>query len=302
MDLTERHHRRHQVRPRRRAVGVRGRRQGLRRADRRAALRHLLLQATCSTQAGITAPPATIDELEAVDEAIKATGIAPIAVGAKDAWPAAHWYYNFALRACSQGDDGRGCRRAASSTTRAGSKAGEDLQAFLETEPFNDGFLTTAAQQGAGSSAGLVANRQAAMELMGAWDPGVIASLTPDEKPLADLLWFPFPAVDGGDGDAGRDDGRRRRVLLLGQRARRSASDFLNFTVEKENQEAYAEAFVTLPASQEAQGVVTDPALQEVLDGVQRGAVRLGVARHALRPEHRQRAERRRGRHVRRSG
>jgi raffinose/stachyose/melibiose transport system substrate-binding protein len=41
--------------------------------------------------------------------------------------------------------------------------------------------------------------------------------------------------------------------------------DFLNFMVEKENQEAYAEAFVTLPASQEAQSVVTDPALQEVL-------------------------------------
>ena len=82
-------------------------------------------------------------------------------------------------------------------------EAGENLQAFLDTEPFNDGFLTTAAQQGAGSSAGLVANRQAAMELMGAWDPGVIASLTPDEKPLPDLLWFPFPEVDGGAGEPG---------------------------------------------------------------------------------------------------
>ena len=42
MDLTERHHRRDRVRPRRRAVGVRDRRQGLRRARRRAARRHLL--------------------------------------------------------------------------------------------------------------------------------------------------------------------------------------------------------------------------------------------------------------------
>ena len=41
----------------------------------------------------------------------------------------------------------------------------------------------------------MIANHQAAMELMGAWDPGVIASLTPDQKPLADLGWFPFPAV-----------------------------------------------------------------------------------------------------------
>ena len=60
-------------------------------------------------------------------------------------------------------------------------------------EPFNDGFLTTAAQKGAGWSAGLIANREAAMELMGAWDPGVIASLTPDEKPLPDLLGSPSP-------------------------------------------------------------------------------------------------------------
>ena len=71
------------------------------------------------------------------------------------------------------------------------------LADFATTKPFNDGFLTTSAQQGAGSSAGLLANHKAAMELMGAWDPGVIASLTPDEKPLPDLGWFPFPSIVG---------------------------------------------------------------------------------------------------------
>ena len=49
-------------------------------------------------------------------------------------------------------------------------------QDFAATEPFNQGFLTTPAQQGATSSAGLLANDQAAMELMGAWNPGVIAA------------------------------------------------------------------------------------------------------------------------------
>src|SRR5690625_7734412 len=80
-------------------------------------------------------------------------------------------------------------------------EAGEALADFAATEPFNDGFLTTPAQQGAGSSAGLIANHQAAMELMGAWNPGVIASLPPDEQPLPDLGWFPFPAVEGGAGE-----------------------------------------------------------------------------------------------------
>ena len=60
-------------------------------------------------QAGITSTPTTIPELEADVAKLKAINVAPIAVGAKDAWPAAHWYYNFALRECSQAtmNDGR---------------------------------------------------------------------------------------------------------------------------------------------------------------------------------------------------
>ena len=213
--------------------------------------------------AGVTTTPATIAELEEVDAAIRDSGVAPIAVGAKDAWPAAHWYYNFALRACSKEtmDEAAVSREFNDPCWLA---AGENLQAFLDTEPFNDGFLTTAAQQGAGSSAGLIANGQAAMELMGAWNPGVIASLTPDEQPKADLLWFPFPEVEGGDGEPGAMMGGVDGYSCW-VNAPKECVDFLNFIVEKANQEAYAEAFVTLPASQEAQGVVTDPSLQEVL-------------------------------------
>jgi len=213
--------------------------------------------------AGVAAPPATIDELETVAADIKETGVAPIAVGAKDAWPAAHWYYNFALRACSKEtmDEAAETR---SFDDPCWLKAGEDLQSFLETEPFNEGFLTTTAQQGAGSSAGMIANHQAAMELMGAWNPGVIASLTPDQKPLPDLLWFPFPEVPGGDGGEGAMMGGVDGYSCW-VNAPKECVDFLNFTAEKENQEAYATAFVTVPASKEAQAAVTDPALQEIL-------------------------------------
>ncbi|MGC5171548.1 extracellular solute-binding protein [Microbacterium sp. DT81.1] len=213
--------------------------------------------------AGVAAPPTTIDELVSVDDQIKATGVAPIAVGAKDAWPAAHWYYNFALRACSKDvmDEAADSR---SFDDPCWLTAGENLQEFIETDPFNEGFLTTTAQQGAGSSAGLLANHQAAMELMGAWNPGVIGSLTPDEKPLADLMWFPFPEVEGGDGEPGAMMGGVDGYTCW-VNAPKECVDFLNFTAEKANQEAYATAFHTLPASQEAQGVVTEPALQEVL-------------------------------------
>ncbi|WP_251855880.1 extracellular solute-binding protein [Herbiconiux sp. L3-i23] len=215
------------------------------------------------TEAGVAAPPTTIDELESVDEQLAGAGIDPIAVGAKDAWPAAHWYYNFALRACSK-DALDEAAESRSFDDPCWLTAGENLESFLGSSPFNDGFLTTAAQQGAGSSAGLLANHQAAMELMGAWNPGVIASLTPDQQPLADLKWFAFPEVDGGDGEPGAMLGGVDGFTCW-VNAPAACVDFLNFMVEKENQEAYADAFQTLPASTEAQSVVTDPALKDVL-------------------------------------
>lgn len=214
-------------------------------------------------QAGITDTPKSIEDLEAAVDKLKAAGIAPIALGAKDAWPAAHWYYFFALRACSKDT----LDKAAADMTfddPCWKKAGDDLEAFSKTSPFNEGFLTTSAQQGAGSSAGLVANHQAAMELMGAWDPGVIASLTPDKKPLADLAWFPFPTTSGGKGEAGAMMGGLDG-FSCSKDAPPECSKFLNFAMQKKYQEGYANAFHTLPASQEAQGVVTEPALKDVL-------------------------------------
>ncbi len=214
-------------------------------------------------EAGIKDTPKTIAELEQTNETLRAAGIEPIALGAKDAWPAAHWYYFFALRECPREvieEDGA----ARELTNECWDRAGQQLEDFVATNPFNSGYLTTSAQQGAGSSAGMLANHQAAMELMGAWNPGVIGDLTPDGKPLADLRWFPFPEIDGGEGAPGAMmggvDGFSCHVD-----APDACPEFLNFMVEKQYQEEYADAFTTLPASKEAQGVVTDPALQDIL-------------------------------------
>jgi raffinose/stachyose/melibiose transport system substrate-binding protein len=207
-------------------------------------------------QAGITATPTTIPELEADVAKLKAINVAPIAVGAKDAWPAAHWYYNFALRECSQAT-----MNTAGTTLKftdpCWTKAGNDLTAFLKVNPFQTGFLTTAAQVGAGSSAGLIANHKAGMELMGAWDPGTISTLTPNQKPLPDLGWFPFPAVPGGAGDPsammGGIDG-----YSVAPNAPKEAFEFLEFLLTTPQQKAYATAFITLPVNKAAQSVVTD--------------------------------------------
>jgi raffinose/stachyose/melibiose transport system substrate-binding protein len=207
-------------------------------------------------KAGITATPTTIPELEADVAKLKASGVAPIAVGAKDAWPAAHWYYNFALRECSQAVM-NATATSLKFTDPCWTKAGNDLAAFLKVNPFQTGFLTTAAQVGAGSSAGLIANHKAGMELMGAWDPGTIETLTPNQKPLPDLGWFPFPAVPGGAGDPsammGGIDG-----YSLSPNAPKEAFQFLEFLLSTPQQKAYAPAFITLPVNKAAQSVVTD--------------------------------------------
>ncbi len=221
-------------------------------------------------EAGISETPKSITELEAADDKLKGAGIEPIALGAKAAWPAAHWFYFYALRECSQ-ETIENLSSNPDFSDECWQRAGQDLEDFAATEPFHKGFLTTDPQEGAGSSAGLIANHKAAMELMGGWNVGVIASLTPDEKPLPDLGWFPFPEVEGGEGDPtammGGVDG-----FSCSQDSPSACEDFLNFLATQEQQEKYAEAYQTIPANQQAQGAVADPALEPIMEAYNNAA------------------------------
>jgi raffinose/stachyose/melibiose transport system substrate-binding protein len=214
-------------------------------------------------QAGITSTPTTWDEYTQDVAKLKAKGITPVALGAKDAWPAAHWYYNFALRECSPATM-QAAQKTKDLSDPCWVKAGQDLQTFANTKPFNQGFLTTAAQQGAGSSAGLVANHKAAMEEMGAWDPGVIASLTPNKKPLPDLGYFPFPNISGGKGKPdsimGGVDG-----YSCSQSAPPECVKFLDFLTTTKEQEAYYKGFNAPPVNPAAQKVVKEDYLKAAL-------------------------------------
>ncbi|MDR7327503.1 MULTISPECIES: ABC transporter substrate-binding protein [Catenuloplanes] len=214
-------------------------------------------------EAGITTPPTTIDELNTAVTKLKAIG-APIALGGKDAWPAAHWFYFFALRACNQVSLDAAAKQKDFSDP-CWTKAGNDLKAFADTEPFNDGFLTTSAQQGAGSSAGLVANYKASMELMGAWNPGVLGSLTKDQKPMPDLGFFPFPAVPGGQGDPAAIMGGAGGYSCSAE-APKECVQFLDYLVTKNVQVEQYKAFNSLPITKEAQSAVTEDYLKAVLD------------------------------------
>ena len=216
-------------------------------------------------QAGIDAPPTTLDELNSDVTKLKGAGIVPIAVGAGDKWPAAHWWYNFALKDCTPA-----VLKAATSkhvfTDKCFVQAGDDLKTFIATNPFQDGFLATPAQTGAGSSAGLVANGKAAMELMGHWDPGVMSGLTADKKVPPFLGWFNFPGVPGSAGDPtaalGGGDG-----FACAKKAPPECVELLKYIVSVDVQKKFGASGAGLPVTKGSESSVTDPNLVEVLNG-----------------------------------
>ncbi|MFD2093695.1 extracellular solute-binding protein [Blastococcus deserti] len=216
-------------------------------------------------QAGITAPPTTMEELASTVETLKGAGITPISVGAGDKWPAAHYWYYTALRSCSE-DVLTDAVTSLDFSDPCFVQAGEELQEFIATEPFNPGFLTTPAQEGATSASGLLATGQVAMELAGHWEPGVMQGLTEDGQGLgARTGWFPFPAVEGGEGDPEAQLGGGD-AWAVSQEAPDAAVDLVKYLLSDEVQQGFAENDMGLPTNPAASGSVSDPALAQLLE------------------------------------
>jgi raffinose/stachyose/melibiose transport system substrate-binding protein len=211
-------------------------------------------------KAGITSPPTTLTELEADDAKLKTAGITPIAVGSKDQWPDAFWYEYFALRECSTAAL-QAAMKSVSLKDPCFAKAGQAMQQFIATKPFEAGFLGIAAQQGAGSSAGMVGNGKAAMELQGDWEPGTIEPLTSDKAILSKLGWFPFPSVPGGQGAPGATLGGGDG-FSCSTKAGKYCALFLQYIDSLPVQKKVAAAAVGLPANPAAASAITTPGLK----------------------------------------
>jgi raffinose/stachyose/melibiose transport system substrate-binding protein len=215
--------------------------------------------------AGIEGTPTTLDELNDAVDKLKSAGITPIAVGAGDKWPAAHYWYNFALKSCSP-DTLKAAGVDLDFTDPCFTDAGDDLKEFIASEPFQEGFLATPAQQGAGSSAGLLANGKAGMELMGHWNPGVMGGLTEDGKGLGDDLgWFNFPGIPGSAGDPtaalGGGDG-----FSCSYQAPPECVELLKYISSVDVQTRFAETGAGLPVAAGAEVGVTDPNMKALLE------------------------------------
>ena len=215
-------------------------------------------------QAGIEKTPTTMDELQDVVDTLKGAGITPASVGAGDKWPAGHYYYYAALRSCEQGV----LESAVTSLDFSDPcfvQAGEVVEELVGTEPFNPGFLTTPAQEGATSASGLLATGKVAMEMQGHWEPGVMQGLTDDGKGLGkDTGWFPFPAVEGGAGDPAAQLGGGD-AWAVAETAPDTAVDLVKTLLSDEVQTGFAENDMGLPTNPAATASVSDPALAELV-------------------------------------
>ncbi len=213
-------------------------------------------------KAGIGSPPTTIAQLESDDAKLKAAGITPIAIGSKDRWPDAFWWEYFAVRECPQS-----VIQSAMTSVNLGNscfaQAGTDLTNFMKTDPFQTGFLGTPSQQGAGSSAGLVASGKAAMELQGDWDPSVMEGVSTNKNLASELGWFPFPAVSGAKGDATAVLGGGDGMSCTTGAAEPACAEFLQYLDSTPIQEQLIKvASPGLPANPSAVSAITLPAEQ----------------------------------------
>lgn len=218
------------------------------------------------TKAGITATPKTLTELGDAVTKLKAIDVAPIAVGAKDKWPAGHWWYQFAISSCSV-ETLQTAIPALNFDDPCWIDAGKRLQEWVAAEPFQEGFLATSAQQGADSSAGMVANGKAAMEFMGAWNAGQIGSLTSDKKVPEFLGWFPFPSIPGTPGDPTITMGGGDAFGVY-KDAPDVAVEFAEYLVSADVQKTFAAGGAGIPANPAGHEALTDPNLKAIATGL----------------------------------
>ncbi|RZS62802.1 extracellular solute-binding protein [Xylanimonas ulmi] len=216
-------------------------------------------------QAGITDvnPAPTIDEFNGYIDKLKAAGIAPASVGAGDKWPAAHyWYYNV-VRECPF-DTVESAIADKDYSDPCFLKAGEHLQDLVATQPFNDGFLSTKAQEGPTSASGLLATGKVAMELAGHWEPGVAGGLTADGKVPSFLGWFAYPTFPGQGGDP-KDQMGGGDAWEVSTSAPDAAVDFAKYLLSDEVQQGFAERDMGLPTNPAATDSISNATLKQLI-------------------------------------
>ncbi len=209
-------------------------------------------------QAGVDpASMETWDGFLAGVQAFKDAGITPIAIGAKDKWPAHFWWSKLVVRLA--GMEGFQAAARGEGDGFAGEdfvKAGEYFLQLSELEPWQEGFLAASY----GDASGLFGDGKAAMHLMGDWDYGAMKDNSANKQGIPDdqLGILPFPTIEGGKGDPTDTLGGLGGVLFS-KNASDAAVKWIEFFNNKENQAKYAADAYYIPIAKGAADGMTNP-------------------------------------------
>jgi raffinose/stachyose/melibiose transport system substrate-binding protein len=209
-------------------------------------------------QAGVDpASLATWDGFLAAVQKLKDAGITPLALGAKDKWPAHFWWSKLVVRLAGQ--DGFNAAAAGQGDGFAGEdfvKAGQYFLQLAALNPWQEGFQAASY----GDASGIFGDGKAAMHLMGDWDYGAMKDNSASKQGIPDdqLGILPFPTIEGGHGDP-TDTLGGLSGYLFSKNASDEAVKFIEFYNSKAVQAKFGEAGFYIPISKGAADTMTNP-------------------------------------------
>jgi raffinose/stachyose/melibiose transport system substrate-binding protein len=209
-------------------------------------------------QAGVDpASLETWDGFLAAVQKFKDAGITPLALGAKDRWPAHFWWSKLVVRLAGQ--DGFEAARAGEGEGFAAEpfvQAGEYFLQLAALEPWQEGFQAATY----GDASGYFGDGLAAMHLMGDWDYTVMKDNSANKLgiPDEDLGILPFPTIEGGAGDP-TDTLGGLSGYLFSRNASDEAVKFIEYYNSSVVQRRFAEGGFYIPITKGSADTMTNP-------------------------------------------
>jgi raffinose/stachyose/melibiose transport system substrate-binding protein len=214
-------------------------------------------------KAGITKFPDTWEDFLGVVTKLKAAGVTPISIAAKDKWPV-HFYWSYLAMRYGGLDLIPNAVKNKDFSAPEFIQASNALKALAALEPFQKGYADTAYTTGQENDAAFMGNGLCAMELMGQWAPSTQAAFSTDKKGQGDKIKFaPFPTVAGGKGKAtdifGGTDG-----FAISAKAPKETTDYLKYLLNADSQKKMVAGGGVLPVNKGAADAVSDPEQKKV--------------------------------------
>jgi len=220
-------------------------------------------------QAGVDpASLQTWDGFLAAVQKFKDAGITPLALGAKDRWPAHFWWSKLVVRLAGQ--DGFNAAAAGEGEGFAAEpfvKAGEYFLQLAALDPWQEGFQAATY----GDASGYFGDGLAAMHLMGDWDYTVMKDNSANKEGIPDenLGILPFPTIEGGAGDP-TDTLGGLSGYLFSRNASDEAVKFIEYYNSSVVQRKFAEGGYYIPITTGSADTMTNPFKVQVAQDINR--------------------------------